>query len=226
MADLARQQLSLLGAVLPVCVQYAMVGRQNSDSDAQVVLEDKIAAKTQHGTCVHAGGAQDLGPLWLVAERELRKCFSMGIQSLSPVIRCFCISIARLVAAVLSGSLRGSCFGFTWPNVRISQKRSNQLLFGCPFADGTDVLPYDVNDPRQLDLYPAYGTPAKKVGSVPFWKRLLWEGGRPFDAFLTIVSAQVCPLEYCSFEMLACCSTNLHQQQRDCLRNQHLYTVI
>lgn len=58
-------------------------------------------------------------------------------------------------------------------------------------ATGKAVLPYDLNDQDQLDLHPAYGTPARAVGSVPFWRRLLWEGGKPFDAFLTIVSAQV-----------------------------------
>jgi hypothetical protein len=55
------------------------------------------------------------------------------------------------------------------------------------------VLPYDVNVQDQLDQYPAAGTPVKKIGRVPFYKRLLWEGGRPIDAFLTIVSAQVGP---------------------------------
>lgn len=53
------------------------------------------------------------------------------------------------------------------------------------------MLTYDLDDPAQLDLHPAYGTPAKAVVQVPFWRRLIWEGGRPFDAFLTIVSAQV-----------------------------------
>uniref|UniRef100_A0A383W752 Amino acid transporter transmembrane domain-containing protein n=1 Tax=Tetradesmus obliquus TaxID=3088 RepID=A0A383W752_TETOB len=53
------------------------------------------------------------------------------------------------------------------------------------------VLPYDVNSEAELDQYQAAGTPAKKVGRVPWYQRLLWEGGRPFDAFLTIVSAQV-----------------------------------
>jgi hypothetical protein len=58
--------------------------------------------------------------------------------------------------------------------------------------DAKAVMPYDLNDVDQLDLHPAYGTPAKTVKQqAPFWKRLLWEGGRPFDAFLTIVSAQV-----------------------------------
>ena len=58
-------------------------------------------------------------------------------------------------------------------------------------AEDPAVLPYDLSDQAQLDLHPAYGTPARNVGAVPFWKRLLWEGGRPVDAFLTIVSAQV-----------------------------------
>jgi hypothetical protein len=53
------------------------------------------------------------------------------------------------------------------------------------------VLPYDVNTQEELDQYQAAGTPAKKIGRVPWYQRLLWEGGRPFDAFLTIVSAQV-----------------------------------
>jgi hypothetical protein len=74
------------------------------------------------------------------------------------------------------------------------------LVLSCPFPEdadvaGKDVLPYDLNDPAQLDLHPAYGTPARAVGSVPFFKRLLWEGGKPFDAFLTIVSAQVCAFD-------------------------------
>jgi hypothetical protein len=54
-----------------------------------------------------------------------------------------------------------------------------------------DVLPYDLNDEDQLDLVPGAGTPAKTVGTVPLWKRIFWEGGRPVDAFLTVVSAQV-----------------------------------
>lgn len=38
----------------------------------------------------------------------------------------------------------------------------------------------------------AAGTPQKEVASlVPAWKRLLWEGGHPADAFLTAASAQV-----------------------------------
>lgn len=53
------------------------------------------------------------------------------------------------------------------------------------------MLPYDVNNEDQLDLYPAAGTPARDVGAKSLWTRLLWEGGRPIDAFLTIVSAQV-----------------------------------
>ncbi len=53
------------------------------------------------------------------------------------------------------------------------------------------MLPYDVNTEEQLDQYPAAGRPAKTLEDVAMWKRLLWEGGRPFDAFLTIVSAQV-----------------------------------
>lgn len=74
---------------------------------------------------------------------------------------------------------------------------ANTYLFCCLYSteDVTAVLPYDLNDPAQLDLHPAYGTPAKIVGQVPFWKRLLWEGGRPIDAFLTIVSAQVRPCQ-------------------------------
>jgi hypothetical protein len=68
---------------------------------------------------------------------------------------------------------------------------ADKALYYClhPTEDaGAAVLPYDLNDPAQLDLHPAYGTPAKTVGQAPFWKRLLWEGGRPMDAFLTIVS--------------------------------------
>ncbi|KAF6262602.1 transmembrane amino acid transporter protein-domain-containing protein [Scenedesmus sp. NREL 46B-D3] len=53
------------------------------------------------------------------------------------------------------------------------------------------VLPYDVNRQDQLDHYQAAGTPVKKIGRVPWYQRVLWEGGRPIDAFLTIVSAQV-----------------------------------
>jgi len=52
------------------------------------------------------------------------------------------------------------------------------------------VLPYDLNDEDQLDLVPGAGTPAKTVGTVPLWKRIFWEGGRPVDAFLTVVSAR------------------------------------
>jgi hypothetical protein len=58
-------------------------------------------------------------------------------------------------------------------------------------ATGSCALPYDVNDQRELDRYPAAGRPAERITQIPLWKRLFWEGGRPFDAFLTIVSAQV-----------------------------------
>lgn len=52
-----------------------------------------------------------------------------------------------------------------------------------------DVYIYD--DAAQLDEVPAAGTPPAALGSVPAWKRLLWEGGHPSDAFLTAASAQV-----------------------------------
>jgi hypothetical protein len=43
-----------------------------------------------------------------------------------------------------------------------------------------------------VDEVAAAGTPQKEVISqVPAWKRLLWEGGHPADAFLTAASAQV-----------------------------------
>lgn len=52
-----------------------------------------------------------------------------------------------------------------------------------------DVYIYD--DASHLDEVPAAGTPPAALGSVPAWKRLLWEGGHPSDAFLTAASAQV-----------------------------------
>jgi hypothetical protein len=77
------------------------------------------------------------------------------------------------------------------------------------------VLPYDVNVQEQLDQYQAAGTPVKKIGRVPWYQRLLWEGGRPIDAFLTIVSAQVRPatgrlLVLCSAAASAACSALQH----------------
>ena len=56
-------------------------------------------------------------------------------------------------------------------------------------AAPADVLVYD--EVGELDTVPAAGTPAKSMGRVPAWKRLLWEGGHPADAFLTAASAQV-----------------------------------
>jgi hypothetical protein len=70
------------------------------------------------------------------------------------------------------------------------------------------VLPYDVNVQEQLDQYQAAGTPVKKIGKVPWYQRLLWEGGRPIDAFLTIVSAQVRP----ATSFCRCCVLLLLQQ--------------
>jgi hypothetical protein len=68
--------------------------------------------------------------------------------------------------------------------MKIYYLAKNYLIAGA-------VLPYDVNTEEELDQYQAAGTPAKKIGRVPWYQRILWEGGRPFDAFLTIVSAQV-----------------------------------
>jgi hypothetical protein len=70
------------------------------------------------------------------------------------------------------------------------------LLQTCAPPPLEDVLPYDLND-DQLDLVSGAGTPAQVVGAVPLWKRLFWEGGRPVDAFFTVVSAQVCGCVVC-----------------------------
>lgn len=51
------------------------------------------------------------------------------------------------------------------------------------------VLVYD--EASDLDEIPAAGTPERSVLKEPAWKRLLWEGGHPADAFLTAASAQV-----------------------------------
>lgn len=64
-------------------------------------------------------------------------------------------------------------------------------IFHMSAAGGEPGLPYDVNDEAQLDQYPAHGRSATSIKNVPIWKRIFWEGGRPFDAFLTIISAQV-----------------------------------
>eukprot|EP00775_Hariotina_reticulata_P005826 gene5826-6067_t len=68
-------------------------------------------------------------------------------------------------------------------------KKSNVPSWESSITLETHVLMYD--EAQDLDEVAAAGTPAKSLNKVPAWKRLLWEGGHPADAFLTAASAQV-----------------------------------
>lgn len=77
----------------------------------------------------------------------------------------------------LSGT--GPC---TRTEARSPSYNTNSLILAA------EVYIYD--DVRELDEVPAAGTEPNDPG-IPAWKKLLWEGGHPADAFLTAASAQV-----------------------------------